>query len=243
MKNFIFGIHSVIEAIKANKAIDKVMIRENLKGETISELTNLLKDNNTPIQYVPLEKLNRTTSSNHQGVIAIISPVEYFNLEDIVISTFESGKTPIFIILDNLTDVRNFGAIARTAECAGIDAIIIPSKNSVSITPDSIKTSSGALARIPVCRENNLTDTLILLQQMGIKVIAATEKASKVIYEEDMNTPIAIVLGSEDKGVSGQLLRKADVLVKIPIYGNTDSLNVSVAAGIIIYEVQRQRNF
>ncbi len=241
MDDFIFGIRAVVEAIKANKNIDKVLIKTNLKGENISELMSLLKKNGIYFQYVPIEKINKIASGNHQGVLALISPIEYHNLEDIVTNTFESTKTPLLLLLENITDVRNFGAIARTAECAGVDAIIIATKGSARITADAIKTSAGALNSIPVCKENNLVDTVILLQQMGIKVFASSEKAAKTIYDEDFSMPAAIILGSEDKGISKSLQKKSDALVKIPIIGNIASLNVSVAAGIIIYEVLRKR--
>ncbi len=243
MKNFIFGIRSIIEAVSAGKTIDKVLIKQNLKGELISELLRDLKKYDIQIQYVPIEKINKITTKNHQGVVAFVSPVEYFNLEDIVTGIFEKGKIPLLLILDSITDVRNFGAIARTSECAGVDAIIIPERNSVSITSDAIKTSAGALNSIPVCKEKNLFDTIILLQQMGVKVVAASEKAGNLLYNEDLKLPLAIMLGSEEKGISNQMLRKADSLVKIPVYGNIDSLNVSVAAALFIYEAKRQRDF
>jgi 23S rRNA (guanosine2251-2'-O)-methyltransferase len=241
MKNHIFGTRAVIEAIEAGKSIEKVLLKTNSKGELNSELLALLRQKNIFFQYVPIEKLNKINSGNHQGVIAIVSEIEYYNLEDVVINVFEQGRVPLLLILDNLTDVRNFGAIARTAECSGVDAVIIPSRNSVTVTPDAIKTSAGALNRIPVCKEENLTDTVILLQQMGIKVIATTEKASNLIYDEDLTQALAVIMGSEDKGVSNQLIKKADSLLKIPIYGSIDSLNVSVASGIVIYETIRQR--
>lgn len=242
MKNYIFGIRAVIEAVKANKQIDKVLVKSNLQGEIISELMVELKSNKIQFQYVPIEKLHKITTQNHQGVIALVSPVEYYNLEDVVINTFEAGKTPFIIILDNITDVRNFGAIARTAECAGVDAIVIPERNSVRITPDAIKTSAGALTKIPVCKENNLTDTVFLLQQMGVKLIATSEKAKHSIFDENLNTPIAIIVGSEEKGISKQIIRNADSLVKIPVFGTIESLNVSVTAAIAMYETIRQRN-
>ncbi len=241
MKNYIFGIRPVIEAIKSGKTIDKVIIRNNLQSDLVSELINELKKADVFFQFVPQEKINKITSQNSQGVVAFVSPVDYYNLEDIVMNCFENGKTPLLILLDNITDVRNFGAIARTAECAGVDAIVIPAKNSVSVTPDAIKTSAGALTRIPVCKENNLIDTIYLLQQMGISIVAASEKAASEIYEEDFTAPLAIVIGSEDKGVSANIIKRSDRLVKIPTYGEIASLNVSVATAIFVYEAIRQR--
>jgi 23S rRNA (guanosine2251-2'-O)-methyltransferase len=241
MKNYIFGIRPVIEAIKSGKTIDKVIIRNSLQGDLISELIKELKKEKILFQFVPQERINKITSQNSQGVVAYISPIDYFNLEDIVISCFESGKVPIILLLDNITDVRNFGAIARTAECTGIDAIVIPTGNSVSVTADAIKTSAGALSRIPVCKEDNLADTVYLLQQMGIKVIAASEKASENLYDEDFTCPVAIIIGSEDKGISNKILKISDKLVKIPILGEIASLNVSVASAVIVYEIIRQR--
>lgn len=242
MKEFIFGIRAVAEAVRANKSIDKVLLKNNLQGENISELMTLLKKNGIYFQYVPVEKINKISNGNHQGVLALVSPVEYYNLEDVVTNAFESGKTPLILILENITDVRNFGAIARTAECAGVNAIVIPAKGSVRITPDAIKTSAGALNTIPVCKENHLVDAVMLLQQMGLKVFACSEKADKTIYEEDFSMPAAVIVGSEDKGISVSLIKKSDKFVKIPMLGKISSLNVSVAAGIITYEVIRQRN-
>ncbi len=242
--NIIFGIRPIIEAVKAGKEIDKVLIRKDLSGDLISELTTELRKNDIQIQYVPIERIDKISKGNNtQGVIAYISPVSYYEAEDILIEVKEDGKVPFFIILDSITDVRNFGAIARTAECLGVNAIIIPQHNSVRITEDAIKTSAGALFNIPVCRENNLTDCIMMLQQSGVKVVAATEKAAKSMTEINYNSPLAIVLGSEDLGISKSILKRADELVKIPMTGKTQSLNVSVSAGIFIYEVMRQRIF
>ncbi len=240
-KNFIFGIRAVIEAIKAGKQIDKLMVKSGLKGEPFFELMKLVKDLQIPFQYVPNERINRVTMKNHQGVLAFISPIEFQNIENILPSIFEAGKTPLIVILDKVTDVRNFGAITRTAECANVDAIIIPEKGSAQISGDAVKTSAGALLKIPVCRIKNLSETIKYLQQSGIQLVAATEKASDFYYKVDFSIPTAILLGAEDKGVDMEYLRVADQMVKIPILGEIESLNVSVAASILIYEAVKQR--
>ncbi|HAN18606.1 MAG: 23S rRNA (guanosine(2251)-2'-O)-methyltransferase RlmB [Bacteroidetes bacterium GWC2_33_15] len=238
---FIFGIRSVIEAIKADKLIDKLMIRRGLTGELSHELLNLVKEYQIPYQLVPNERINRVTQKNHQGVVAFISPIEFQNIEQIVPSLFEAGKTPLLVILDKVTDVRNFGAITRTCECAAANAIIIPEKGSARISGDAVKTSAGALHKIPVCRVQNLAQTIKFLKSSGIQVVAATEKAADLYYEIDFSLPTAILLGAEDKGVEVEYLRISDKLVKIPVLGEIESLNVSVAAGILMYEAVKQR--
>jgi len=240
-KDFIFGIRAVIEAVRSGKQIDKLMIRSGLKGELIYELMGLVKEFNIPVQYVPNERINRVTMKNHQGVVAFISPIEFQNLENILPALFEKGMNPFFVVLDKITDVRNFGAITRTAECAGVDAIIIPEKGSAQISADAVKTSAGALLKIPVCRVKNLSKTLKFLQESGIQLVAATEKAKENYYSTNFTAPTALVMGSEDTGVDMEILKVADKMVKIPIMGDIDSLNVSVAAGILMYEVVKQR--
>jgi len=240
-KDFIFGIRAVIEAINSGKQIDKLMIRSGLKGELIQELMPLVKDLQIPFQYVPNERINRVTMKNHQGVLAFISPIEFQNIENILPNLYEQGKTPLFMILDKVTDVRNFGAITRSAECAGVDAIIIPEKGSAQISGDAVKTSAGALLKIPVCRVRNLANTIKFFQESGIQIVAATEKATDMYYKTDFSIPTAILMGAEDKGVDMEYLRIADQMVKIPILGEIESLNVSVAASILIYEAVKQR--
>lgn len=240
-KDFIFGIRAIIEAVKAGKQIDKLMIRSGLKGELIYELMALVKELQIPFQYVPNERINRVTMKNHQGVLAFISPIEFQSIENILPTLYEQGKTPLFVILDKVTDVRNFGAITRTAECANVDAIIIPEKGSAQISGDAVKTSAGALLKMPVCRVRNLSKTIKFLQESGIQIIAATERASDLYYNVDFSIPTAILMGSEDVGVDMEYLRVADKMVKIPILGEIESLNVSVAASIIIYEAVKQR--
>ncbi|MFC2096399.1 23S rRNA (guanosine(2251)-2'-O)-methyltransferase RlmB [Bacteroidota bacterium] len=240
-KDFIFGIRAVIEAIKSGKQIDKLMIRAGLKGELFYELMELVKDMQISTQYVPNERINRVTMKNHQGVLAFISPIEFQNIENILPTLYEKGKTPLIVILDKVTDVRNFGAITRTAECANVDAIIIPEKGSAQISADAVKTSAGALLKIPVCRVKSLSKTIKYLKDSGIQVVAATEKADNLYYKVDFTIPTAILMGAEDKGVDMEYLRVADQMVKIPILGEIESLNVSVAASIFIYEAVKQR--
>lgn len=237
----IFGIRAVIEAVEAGKDIDKVMVKRELSGELFRELQDVLRRYEIPMQKVPVERIDRITRKNHQGVIAFTSAVTYQKLEQIVPFLYEQGKNPFILVLDGITDVRNFGAIARTCEVAGVDAIVIPSRGSVSVNADAIKTSAGALHTLPVCRENSLKEVIVFLKNSGIKVVAASEKAAHNYTETDLKDPVAIVMGSEDEGVSTDILRICDELVRIPQFGSIQSLNVSVAAGVMIYEVIRQR--
>ena len=239
--DFVFGMRPVIEAINANKDIERIFIQNGLKSELFRELMILLKQNNIQYQYVPIAKLNRITRKNHQGIVAYISPITYDDIEQIIPGLFENGIDPLILIMDKITDVRNFGAIARTAECAGVDAIIVPAKGSALITADSIKTSAGALHKIPVCRTKNLYDTVDYLLDYGLQLVSATEKAEKYIYDVDFKIPTVIVMGNEEKGVTREILNKSTEKVKIPMIGEIASLNVSVAAGIITYEAVRQR--
>ena len=240
-KDMIFGIRAVIEAIQAGSEIDKILVRRDMTSELSRELFTALNGLEVPVQKVPLEKLNRITLKNHQGVIAFISPVTYQHIEDIIPSIYEEGRMPFIVVLDGVTDVRNFGAIARTCECAGVDAIVVPLKGGAALNGDAVKTSAGALLKIPVCREHNIVDALKFIVSSGIKVVAATEKASQNYTETSMTEPLAIVMGAEDEGVSPEILRMCDNMVKIPMLGTIDSLNVSVAAGVLIYEAVRQR--
>lgn len=240
-KEMIFGIRAVIEAIQAGKDIEKVLIRRDLGGELAKELFDCLKGTTIPVQRVPIEKLNRTTQKNHQGVIGYISPITFQRISDLIPTIYENGKSPLLVILDGVTDVRNFGAIARTCECAGVDALIIPNKGGAAINADAIKTSAGALHSLPVCREDDLETTLTLLKDSGIQVVAATEKSQDAYTAIDMTEPIAILMGAEDVGVSPELLALCTHKVRIPMIGKIASLNVSVAAGIMIYEAIRQR--
>lgn len=237
----IFGVRAVIEAIEAGNTIDKIFVKNDTTGELSRELLSLARERSIPVQRVPLEKLNRLTRKNHQGVVAFVSPVTYYDAEEIVTRLFEEGRNPAVIVLDGVTDTRNFGAIARTADCAGFDAIIIPERGSVSVTPEAIKTSAGALFHVPVCRCRNLVDTVRILKSLGLKVAGASEKAVYGYTDADFKVPVAIVMGAEDVGISPQVIRECDELVSIPMRGNISSLNVSVAAGVMMYEVVRQR--
>lgn len=237
----IFGVRAVIEAIQAGKDIDKILIKKDIQSDLSKELFAALKGTMIPVQRVPIERINRITRKNHQGVVAYVSAVAYQKTEDLVPSLFESGKNPVFVMLDGVTDVRNFGAIARTCECAAVDAIIIPAKNSVSVNADAVKTSAGALHTLPVCREQSLTRTLQYLKDCGFHIVAATEKGDYDYTKADYIGPICIIMGAEDKGVSYDNLALCDEWVKIPMLGTIESLNVSVAAGILVYEAVRQR--
>lgn len=237
----IFGTRAVIEAIQAGKEIDKILMRRDLQNDLARQLFNIVKETNIPIQRVPQMKLDRLTRKNHQGVIAFMSAVTYQSLEDIVPFLYEEGKNPFIILLDGVTDVRNFGAIARSCECAGVDAIVIPAKNSVSVNADAVKTSAGALLSMPVCKEKSITEAIKFLKNSGYKVVAATEKGNLEYTETSYKDPVAIVMGGEDMGISMDNLRICDEMVKIPIFGNIASLNVSAAAAVLLYEVVKQR--
>jgi len=237
----IFGLHSVIEAINSNKTIDKVFLQKGLKGELYNELESLIRNLSINVSYVPIEKLNILTNKNHQGVVAQISPIEFYNLEDLVINVIESGKTPLFLLLDQISDVRNFGAMIRTAECTGVDGIIIQKKGAAPINGDTVKTSAGAVFNVPICKVDHIKDAMFHLQASGIKVIAATEKTDDTIYDISFAVPCAIIMGSEGKGISPSIIKLADNRAKLPMYGEIGSLNVSVACGAFLYEALRQR--
>lgn len=239
--DYIYGIRAVIEAIEAGREIDKVLISRDLHGELIQELLNVIKRDKIVMKRVPIEKISRITRKNHQGVVALLSSITYHKLEHLVPEIYEDGRVPFIVVLDGITDVRNFGAIARTCECAGVDAIVIPAHGSVSVGSDAVKTSAGALNHIPVCRESNIVRAIRFLKDAGYLIVAATEK-STVNYTEGIYTdPIALVMGAEDTGISPEVLRLADMRAAIPVLGKIGSLNVSVAAGVMIYEVVRQR--
>lgn len=243
-ENIIYGYRPIVEAIREGKQIEKLLIQTNLNSESIRNIKEELRkqDLNIKQQYVPIEKLNSITrGENHQGLVAFASLIEYKNLEEEIEKSIDKC-VPFILILDHITDVRNLGAIARTAECAGVTCLIVPDEGSAAINEDAVKTSAGALLRLPVCRVKNIKTTLNYLKQSGIKIFAATEKATNVYTKENYNLPCAIVMGAEDKGISKDALKLSDALITIPIKGNIESLNVSVAAGVIIYEVVRQRS-
>lgn len=238
----IFGTRAVMEAIKAKREIEKIFVQSGLNNDLIKELIQVAKANGVPFTFVPQEKLNRLSTKNHQGVICQLSAVQYANLENIIDKTYNEGREPFLLIVDRVTDVRNFGAIARTAECAGLDAIILGDSGNAPITGDAMKTSAGALSHLPVCRVKDMKKTIQFLKENGVQIIACTEKGNSLLYEINLNTPLALVMGSEEDGISPQLLKEADYLAKIPMKGKISSLNVSVAAGISIYEAIRQKN-
>lgn len=237
----IFGIRAIKEAINAGESIDKIFLQKGLKGELFTELETLLRQQSINHSYVPVEKLNRLTKKNHQGAVAQISPVAFYDMENLVLNVLETGKTPLFLLLDQLSDVRNFGAIIRTAECTGVDGIIIQKKGGAPINGDTIKTSAGAVFNVPICKVDHIKDAVFYMQASGIKVIAATEKTESLLYNVSFQEPCAIVMGSEGRGINPSILKVADEKAKLPLHGSIESLNVSVACGAFLYEVVRQR--
>lgn len=238
----IIGFRAVEEAVASGKELDKVLIQKGLKGDLHASVRKLLSDHGIPVQMVPEEKLHQLSRSNHQGIIAFISPIGFHRLDEVIQQTFEQGKTPKFIYLDGVTDVRNFGAICRSAECLGFDAVIVPEKGSAQINEDAVKTSAGALFHIPVCRVRSSAEAVRTLQESGVSLVGCTEKTDRLIQNVDMSGPVCIVMGAEDVGIGDEFIRKSDHLGKIDMHGKTSSMNVSVAAGIIMYELTRQRN-
>jgi 23S rRNA (guanosine2251-2'-O)-methyltransferase len=240
-ENAIFGLRPIIEAIQAGKEIDTLFIQKGLKNELFQELWQLVRSHKVNYKHVPVEKLNRLTRKNHQGVFAFISPVSFHKTDHVIQEVFERGETPLFLILDRVTDVRNFGAIVRTAECSGVHAVIVPEKGSAAINGDALKTSAGALHNIPICREFNLKATIDYLKNCGLQMVGCTEKTDDMIYAPDYSLPTAIIMGSEEDGISPEYLKLCDHKAKIPMSGTIGSLNVSVSAGVILYEAVRQR--
>ncbi len=240
-ENIIFGTRAVIESINSGKQIEKIYALKGMKNDLYDELNELVRLHRLSVSKVPVEKLNRLTRKNHQGIVAFVSPITYVPLHHIIANNYEDGKTPLVLVLDRITDVRNFGAICRTAECTGVNAIVIPSKGGAMINADAVKTSAGALNYLSVCKEDNLNHTITYLKESGFQIVSCTEKADKNIYDIDMDIPTAIIMGSEEDGVSKDLIKASTEAVKIPIQGKIDSLNVSVAAAVILYECVRQR--
>lgn len=238
----IFGTRAVLEAVRSGKEFERLFIQQGLTNPLLRELKAELHNAGILFQYVPPQKLYRLTTQNHQGVIGFISSVPFQKTDEVLTRVFEEGKVPLFLILDRITDTRNLGAIARTAEGAGVNAIILPSRGSAMITGDAIKTSAGALNFIPVCREDNLKETIEFLKSSGLRIIACSEKAPHQLKEIDFKEPCAIIMGSEENGVSQEYIKRSTDLARIPMHGNIASYNVSVAAGMILYEVLRQRD-
>lgn len=236
------GFRAVLEAIESGKTLERVLIQNDLQGELFRDVRSKLKEHQVNWQVVPAAKLNSISKSNHQGIIAMISPIAFANLEEIVGIKFESGKAPLLLMLDGITDVRNFGAICRSAECFGVDAVIIPEHGAARISDDAVKTSAGALLHIPICKVKNLADTCTYLSSVGIRIFIASEKAATSITQTDFNHPICIIMGNEEKGVRKELAIHADDHLKIPLQGKTGSLNVSNATAIFLFEALRQRS-
>ncbi|MBQ0116566.1 MAG: 23S rRNA (guanosine(2251)-2'-O)-methyltransferase RlmB [Flavobacterium sp.] len=237
----IFGIRAIIEAVNASKDIDKVFVQKDANSELMQELLKTLKRNNINFSYVPVEKLNKLTHLNHQGAVASIAPIKFIGLEELVEKVAEQEKAPLYLILDQISDARNFGAIIRTAECTGVDGIIIQKSGAAPVNGDTVKTSAGAVFNIPICKVDHIKDAIFYLQGSGVTTVAATEKTENNIYDIDFKEPIAIVMGSEDKGVNPSVLKIIDQKAKLPMYGTISSLNVSVACGAFLYEAVRQR--
>jgi 23S rRNA (guanosine2251-2'-O)-methyltransferase len=240
--DFIYGTWPVMEAVKAKRDLDKVIIQHGLRNPVIGEIIAELKTLEIPYQFVPIEKMNRVTRKNHQGIIAFLSPITFGKIEHVLPEIYERGEDPFVLILDKITDVRNFGAILRTASCTGVHAVVIPDKGSAMLNSDTVKSSAGAIYTLPICRSENLKESIEFLKESGLKILAATEKGADLYYNEQLSGPVALIMGSEGDGISPEYLRRSDVLMKIPMVGTIASLNVSVAAGVLLYEVFRQRN-
>ena len=238
----IFGLRAIIEAIESGSSINKIYLQKGLRGNLFFELDKLIKSNKIATSTVPVEKLNRLSkNNNHQGAVAQISPVSFFDLEGLIASTLEKTETPLFLLLDQISDVRNFGAIIRTAECTGVNGIVIQNNGSAPVNAETIKTSAGAAFKVPICKVNHIKDALFLLQAEGIKTVAATEKTESSIFDVDFKQPMAIIMGSEHRGVNPSILKMVDYKAKLPLLGTIESLNVSVACGAFLYESVRQR--
>ena len=240
-KEVIFGTRPVLEAIDSGKEINKLLILRGAQSDVNQEIIQKAKKLGVPFQKVPVERLNRITRKNHQGIIAFLSPIQYDNLEAVLPALFESGENPLLLVLDQVTDVRNLGAICRAAECMGVQALVLPSRGGAMINSDAVKTSAGAIFNLKICREDDLKKALTFLKQSGLQSVACTEKGKELVQSADFTAPTAIVMGSEDTGISLELMNHSDQLVRIPMAGKTRSLNVSVSAGIVLYECLKQR--
>ncbi|MBU3681448.1 MAG: 23S rRNA (guanosine(2251)-2'-O)-methyltransferase RlmB [Flavobacterium sp.] len=241
-ENLIFGIRAIIEAVQAGKSVDRVFLQSDAQGELMKDLLKVLKRGDINFTYVPVEKLNRLTHNNHQGAVATISPIGFLTIEELVTATLESQDKPLFLILDQISDARNFGAIIRTAECTGVHGIIIQKSGAAPVNGDTVKTSAGAVFNIPICKVEHIKDAVFYLQGSGIKTVAATEKTDQSLYNLNLTEPLAIIMGSEERGINPSVLKLVDEKAKLPMYGSIGSLNVSVACGAFLYEVVRQRN-
>lgn len=241
-ENLIFGIRAIIEAVQSGKSVDRVFLQADAQGELMKDLLKVLKRGDVNFTYVPVEKLNRLTHNNHQGAVGTISPIGFISIEELVTAILESQEKPLFLILDQISDARNFGAIIRTAECTGVHGIIIQKSGAAPVNGDTVKTSAGAVFNIPICKVEHIKDALFYLQGSGIKTVAATEKTEHSLYDLNLNEPLAIIMGSEDRGINPSVLKLVDEKAKLPMFGSIGSLNVSVACGAFLYEVVRQRS-
>lgn len=238
----IFGRHPLLEALKAGRGFEKIMMLKESRSNELKEINKLARDKGIQVQFVPVQKLNTYTRKNHQGVIGLASLIPYYDIQDVLMQVYDNGQIPLFLLLDQVTDVRNFGAIARTAECLGVNAIILPAKGSATINAEAMKASAGALHNIAVCKVNSLKDAIDLLKLNGIKTMAADIETENLLPKVDLTGPIALILGSEGDGVSNAVLKQVDEVFTIPMIGKTESLNVSVSAGMVLYEAIRQRS-
>src|SRR5690606_2053714 len=240
-QNQIFGIRAVIEAVQSGKEIDKVFVQKESGSPLMKELFTVLKKNNINYSYVPLEKLNRLTTNNHQGVVATIAPIAFYEIETLVEMAFSKTDKPLFLILDGISDARNFGAIIRTAECSGVSGIIISKQGAAPVNGDTVKTSAGAVFNVPIAKVDHVKDAVFYLQSSDVVTIGATEKTDSTLYDIDFNRSVAIIMGSEDKGINPSVLNIIDQNAQLPMFGSISSLNVSVACGAFLYEAVRQR--
>ncbi len=237
----IFGLRAIIEAINSGDTIEKVFLQKGLRGELFKQLEQTARKNRISISYVPVEKLNRLSHKNHQGAVATLSPIAYQDLETVAQKVIDNHKIPLFLLLDEISDVRNFGAIIRTAECAGVNGIVVAKQGAAPINGDTVKTSAGAVFKIPICKVDHIKDAVFMLQSMDIAIVGATEKTDNSIYDIDLKSPAAIVMGSEGRGINPSILKLVDHKAKLPLLGDIESLNVSVACGAFLYEAVRQR--
>ena len=241
MKNIIYGIHSTAEALKQDESIDKLFVQKNLSSQNAKEVVRLAKEKKIQLSYVPIEKLNKLTQENHQGIVAKISPIQLYSIEDLVESAFKKTSAPLFLLLDQVSDVRNLGAIIRTAECTGVNGIILSKQGSAALNDQTVKTSTGAIFNVPICKVDHLKDAIFFLSSYDVKTIAATEKSNDLIYDIDLKGAIAFIMGSEGKGITPSILKMVNHRAKLPLLGDIESLNVSVACGAILFEAVRQR--
>lgn len=239
--SFIFGVHPVLEALQNGEEIDKILIQSGLRNDHLQNIIRLAKKQDIYIQYVPIEKLNRQTRKNHQGIIAMMSLVEYQKIENLLPLIYEKGETPFILVLDRITDIRNIGAIARTAECTGVQAILVPAQNSAKINAEAVKSSAGAILRVPIARSFNLKNDLVLLKESGLQIIGVSEKTETDYTKNDYKLPTALIMGSEENGVSEEYLKLCDSYAKIPMVGEIASLNVSAATAVVLYEALKQK--